>query len=719
MAQAVPAKVRLAGLWWRLARDKAGAPLYRQRPAPFYPAQVSQGDMGEAQVSPDGRTPQSLRDLSGGGGLAQQPLVGDLNRYDRAGDAEGEGLDPSLSPEGPLILSGRQQIATPAGTPPNGPMAGGLWHAGYERVHFAAGRYVYAFDGAQVAQVGDLGAGLQATGNMVSFAGAAGAGAPTWYCPVGYEAPLRFSNNQGNQWAPISVAGDVTNVQSLVEMDGEVVVAMRSPRYGDAMVGVFDNGGAEPTLYGVVDPIGDASNPISRLMVHRGRVLVIKSREGVFLLTDDRRSMEEDLFPELRGVRIFAGGACVWRGVLFLPTEWGLFGISPGLGLQQVGPSQHEFSYVGGASPRGMITACDGDAHNLYAWRGASVAGGPAWIYKANAKVGPSGVDEIAWFPWSQQADRARCESLATVTARPVGASPDQSRPYLLLGRTLPQGTQTPPEPVDRHTLQWYRLPARGKDPRVDPEYPYAPAGSLYYSRLVGRFPAIDKAWYGLTPLCAPLDYKLDGATPTRAHGLRLLWKRDTDPLQPFGVEAPYGGYASGALQTSGVGTRERLLLFSRGLDPGIRLTTTDPTTTPQVYAVTAEYDLRAVAVWRHEMTLDVSSGAYAPDGSQGYGDPLPPGPALQALRALPGASGSQSLVDPWDVEYEVAVPPEGVALRAAAAEEAGYDSEVPLLVDVVCTEQFVRQPGTWRSVSVLTWRRAADYTWRQLQNVG
>ena len=68
-----PGGVNLNGLWYRLAIDAKGAPMYRQRPAPFYPAQVSQGDMGEAQVSPDGRLPFSLRDMTAGRAWPSSP----------------------------------------------------------------------------------------------------------------------------------------------------------------------------------------------------------------------------------------------------------------------------------------------------------------------------------------------------------------------------------------------------------------------------------------------------------------------------------------------------------------------------------------------------------------------------------------------------------------------------------------------------------------------
>src|SRR5215831_18133647 len=115
-----PGGVQINATWYRLAVDQKGTPQYRQRPSPFYPAQVSQADMTEAQVSPDGRLPFSLRDLSGGGGLAQQPLTGPLTQFDRCGDVEGEGVDASLTPDGPLLLAGQLQTPPLAGQTPNG-----------------------------------------------------------------------------------------------------------------------------------------------------------------------------------------------------------------------------------------------------------------------------------------------------------------------------------------------------------------------------------------------------------------------------------------------------------------------------------------------------------------------------------------------------------------------------------------------------------------------
>lgn len=713
-----PGGVNLNGYWWRLAVDKGGAPMYRQRPAPFYPAQVSQGDMGEAQVSPDGRLPFSLRDLSAGAGLAQQPLDGDLDRYDRGGDREGEGVDPTLTPTGPVILSGRQQVPPPAGGAQAAGLVGVFWQA-QDDAYLSSGRSVYRFDGSNVALRADLGAGAQASNAILSYQGSQAV--PHWYQPCGYAGAARYSATGGNDWFPVSGTGGLVNgaINSIVQLDGEAICAVRSPRVGDAMVCTFDDGGPAPTITGVIDPIGDLQIPITRLMVFDGRIVVLKNHEGLFLITEDRRSMEEEVFPEWRGVRIYARGACVWRGLLWIPTSNGLYAVGPGMGLQKVGPSETETSSLAPRAPRGPMTACDGDAYNLYSWRESP--DGPSWLYKANVEVGGGSVQDIAWFPWSQQDDKARSRVVAVCrpgpVAMPAGDIADARPPRLVVDRQLQPGTPANPGASTLYTTAYYRLPGMGRDPRTDPHYEYAPAGTLYYTRLTARFPAINKAWYGMTPLVAPLERKLDGVTFTGAQAVEQRWKLDA--TMPTATD-PFG-YAQGLPQRSGTGMRDRFdpPLYGRGLDPAIRLTTLDPTTSPQVYSVTIEYDLRPVPIWRHEMTIDVSAGAYSVSGQQGYGDPLSPAVALRTLRAMAGASGQMALADLWAIVYDVSIPVDGVALRASSGGEAGYSGEVPLLVDVVCVEQQQRDAGTWGVVSMYRWGDLKPMTWGQVRQLG
>ena len=107
----------LGAYLWRLSKDRGGNVAYQAQPAEFYAPQVAQGDVTEANAPPEVRIPYSFRDLSGGGGQSEVPQNGTNNRYDRVGDAEGEGADATLTPEGPVLPPAElnpQALPTPA-----------------------------------------------------------------------------------------------------------------------------------------------------------------------------------------------------------------------------------------------------------------------------------------------------------------------------------------------------------------------------------------------------------------------------------------------------------------------------------------------------------------------------------------------------------------------------------------------------------------------------
>ena len=97
--------VELGTYRWTLARARDGTPLYRQRLTPFFPANISTGDVSDAQVSSENRPTYTFRDLSAGGGFAETPARGENRGYDRVGDAEGDGVDATLAPGGPVLLA--------------------------------------------------------------------------------------------------------------------------------------------------------------------------------------------------------------------------------------------------------------------------------------------------------------------------------------------------------------------------------------------------------------------------------------------------------------------------------------------------------------------------------------------------------------------------------------------------------------------------------------
>ncbi len=177
--------VRIGSNWWHLAKRKDGTPIYSQSPIPFFPPQVAQSDVTEAQLPPESRSPYSFRDLSEGGGQAETPVLGLAKGFDRIGEAEGEGIDPTLTPKGPMIMAAllNTQTHPTAGT---SNLLGALWKGGTNTAYFAQGRYVYSWDGVTFTQVGDLGAGNAATDGLNLFRGVQTA--DTWYAPLGYSS---------------------------------------------------------------------------------------------------------------------------------------------------------------------------------------------------------------------------------------------------------------------------------------------------------------------------------------------------------------------------------------------------------------------------------------------------------------------------------------------------------------------------------------------------
>ena len=326
------------------------------------------------------------------------------------------------------------------------------------------------------------------------------------------------------------------------------------------MIGVFDNGTGVPTLFGRHRPHRRQQHPISRVVVFDGRLLVIKDSEGVFLLDEQRRTMEQDLFTELRGQRIYYLGITVWRGMLWLPTDTALYAITPGLALQAVGPEQTETGYLAPSAPRGPITALAGDAHNLYAFRESRT--GPGWVYKANAPSPPAGWRRSPGTPGSARPSRCAagpCAPCGPATPAPGWCSTACWRPAPARPRW-----RTPATPWAGASC-----PRKGRDPRLDADYPYAPGGTLFYSRLIARFPGIDKSFYGITPAVRPARPQGGRADPHHrpvpagaVQAGRAAGRRPPPP-----TATTWGGCRRPA-----PGTREPFVLFGRGLDTGIRL---------------------------------------------------------------------------------------------------------------------------------------------------
>lgn len=686
--------IKINGTFWRvLTSPQTGTPVYEQTPVPFFPPQFATEEVVEANFPPDARQPYSFRDLSGGGGQAETPLQGGTKRYDRVGDVEGEGVDCTITPEGPIILAANlnTQVHATAGT---GNFLGGIWKGGSNNAYFTQGRYVYQWTGAAFSNVGDLGVGQAASDALALFR--AGTGLDYWYAALGYSTTPKYSTDSGVTWTSCGTGGGFDKVGAMTVYDGDLIMARASEHgYGNAMLCSMNDGGTAPTIFGVIDPVGDPSFSINRLIAFQGRILVLKDGEGVFMLTSSRRTLEQELFPELRGHKLYTDGARIWHGLLWLPTDDGLYTITPQFTLQHVGPEASEAANV--RAGRGPITALDGDSYNLYGFRYAG-SGNASFLYKANVKIGYYGVETIAWHPFLQLASGAQCSRIASL-------NPGGNGPKLLIDFQTSGGL---------FNLYWIKTPAKGKDPRADPAYAYCAGGTLYYSRLTARYAFANKGFFGITPLYAPLTTAVDGQTATTAHSGRNRYKLDSTALT---ASSPFG-YAQGATQTQGVGVRDSLALRGRGLDVAHRLTTSDSSTTPQLHALTVDYDVEPSVLWKHQFTLDISSGSTVGSGST-VPDPMTPAAALALLRTYP-ASGLLSFSDLWDNAYNVTIPVNGLKVRPGGPEEQGNFLEIPMYVDVVAIEQEAIAQGTYNALRSFTYSSlvAAGYKYSSLSSI-
>lgn len=676
--------VRLGGNYWRVARQENGTPQYQQAPLQFFAPSLTWNEPTEAQFPPAARQPFSFSDLSGGSGRQEAPLSGPSTQYDRIGDAEGEGVDASLTPGGPALLAG--QLVVEALAPAPSFAASGILWTGSGNAYLVMGTTVFSWNGTAFTRVGTL--PDTPFFPLLAFQGAQSQ--TYWYAPQNASA-MQYSTDSGVTWNAISGAGmpdGVGSVDNLLTIDGEVVFSGASPRRGRALLASFDDGGSAPTSFAVIDPIGDPAFSITGLAALQGRVFVMKNGEGVFVLSASRRTLAAEAFPELHGATITINGTNgyrVWRGLLWLPTDRGLFAIGPDLAIQQVGPEVQESRTISGST--GLVELVAGDAHNLYALRWPNDTSKPSWLLKAKVKVTNGHVESIVWHDWLQLAVNSDANTMAVVNPQGVG-------PRLLLSYNRMSASGN-----DRWRTAWIRLPGRGADPRADPNYRYASAGTLYFSRTRARFPALNKTFWGITPLTAPLNLAVDGSTTTTAQAIRLRTKLDTTAK----TSTPPFGYDESGDQVNDGGARVPLQYRGRGLDSAIRLKTTDPTTSPQVQAVTLEYDVEPTPLWQHTMTLDISEGGVTDSGDTSAGDPMTPGQALSTLRAL-AASGPLTLIDLWDNAYTVTIPADGIKPHAGGPREESNSHEIPLLVDVVAVEQEALTSGSYAHLKLFSY---------------
>ena len=671
----MPSKVQIGENWYRVAEEDSGKLRYQEVSLPFFPPQVLQDEVSEGAWPPEGRVPYSFRDLSGGFGQDEVPLNGPNTKYDRVGDANGEGVDASLTPDGPIILGPKRNTQALSGIPDaTENLRGVLRLGGSTKVYMAMGRAVLSWDGTTFTQVNGgsvLPVGSSPSDAIIAFRGTQSA--TYWYVPRGYSATVFYSTDTGATWTEITTGADFENVKSAIVIDGEVIFARASEfGQGNAQIARFNDGGTSPTSFGRIDPIGDPNFDITRLMSFHGRVVVLKEGEGMFVLASDRNTLAQQLLPELVNSGqlgfdppTFLFGATVWRGILWVPTLAGVIAVSPDFAHEFAGPEQVMRGAAHTTSIRGHIQALAGDDYNLYGFMDSS---GIGWMFKANVAISGGRIREIVWHPIMHGEGNMVMEHAAVV-------NPAGNGPRLLMDSQSGGSLR----------LWHFRLPRFGRDPRSDSAYEYADAGTLYFSRNTARFPGINKIFLGMTPLTSDLGRELDGLTATDKLSVQNRYKLDTTALTgttPF-------GYTEGASQTTGVGARDSFNLRGRGLDTAIRMAQTDASDdqTPQLHAATLDYVLQPNDLSRFEMVLDLTQGSVSDEGASPGATPMTPAQAKIALRALRG--GAQVVfTDPWGLRVNVTIPVDGVVIEPMPPQGGEPTEEVPFLAHVTIVEQ-------------------------------
>jgi hypothetical protein len=241
---------------------------------------------------------------------------------------------------------------------------------------------------------------------------------------------------------------------------------------------------------------------------------------------------------------------------------------------------------------------------------------------------------------------------------------------------------------LSNENLFLVRLPNFGRDPRADSNYRYALNGTFYPPRLNARFMAFSKDWFSILPRSGDLGYGVDQQTAVTGLGLQVRYKADTVPLAAAG---PFG-YSTTTTQGATEATGVRIDLGgvrSRALDLAVRFSTSSAFSnqSPQLFAVTTDYRNAPDTIYQHSLVLDLGSQSHADDGSDGYGDPLPPDAAYRKLRTLPNKAPFE-FIDPMGNVCTAYVPSGNIDFAPVGMPEEGYGgTAIPLRIPILLAE--------------------------------
>ena len=654
----LPYNVKLGNYWFKVATDPTSNTLRWSRiPAPFFPARISSQSITQASLPPDVRVPYTFGDHSGGMGLNRIDGAEGVNQYWYAGPRTGyvdEGLDTSLGTQ--IILSAEVNRANLPNTPTQASDAPGkFYYAPYLETFFlGVGRYLFSRSSYNSWTLSkDFGAGYTIT-DIVEYQGTQSV--PYLFVCFGDSNTIQAKSPTG-AWA--AVAGS-HKAWYFCKVEDKLYRV-----YGDTNSTVVDactDGGASPNFAGPID-IGDNAGKLRGLYNHANRVVIGKS-QGLFILTQDSATLDQNLQPEFWGNSTtdyftFSQGIN-FRGNLITLYKQGMVSYDASFNYTKAGLN----ALKDNTSPvKGQTVSVAADLNHVYYLLDSG------YIIKGVVNQSGGAIGSITPHPWLY---------IGAAASGLMGYDPSSTSLYVLQGSQVLRMSLSPTG-----------------NPLEYSSYRYCAGGVLYEPAFYGGFTQEDKQFFSLL-----VDAKNLTNTIYAEQGYRILESNSYTDV-------------TGSRQIQDPGTRYDFPTPPKGRAywASLTLTSNSVSLTPIVKSHTVSYVVLADPIMVMTFTLDLTEGAMLHDGSSQV---LHPDVVSRRLEAMVN-SGSVPLIDPWGRRYDITIPLDGYIEQAG---ELHYTRDPDLMVTIRAVTQKQRERGTFSVLSQYKFSDLKTKTMAQLRTL-
>ena len=648
-----PWHIKLGNYWWKLVIEPQTMQLsWRREPVPFFPTRFTSQAATQASFPPDVRVPYTFGEHSGGMGLSRIDGAEQAVAYNYAGPRSGnvdEGLDASLGNR--VILSAYVNRTTLGTTITTGNQDAKFITSSYNQTSYLlAGRYVFRRTATTSwSLLQDLGVGISGT-DIIEFRGTQAT--PYLYVACGTANDIQVYDIAGASWHTVNN----TKAERWAKIDDKLY------RYLSGEVDAATNGGTNPTFAGPII-VGDKVGTCNGLYNHSNRITIGKS-SGLFLLTADTGTLDQNLFPEFwtnpsTDTYTFSKGVS-FKNQLLTIYKKGLAAFTQDFAYINVGLDK----LIENNTPvTGQVTAIASDGNHIY------YALDSGYIIKGVVTMSSGVITGVTHHPW-----------LYVGTTRVDALHVDLTDSHLL----ALQGQQ----------VLAMRLSPTG-NPLDDSSYRYCPGGVLYEAPFYAGFSQELKQVFTIQADAQGLSgssyVQHSYRTTSSGNYIELTSSRQTvDPGARYDLATPpkCRFYQAAFTMLSGV--------------PG------SSTTTPVLRSHTISYVVLTDPLMSMSFIVDLTEGAMLDDGSRQV---LDPDTAAYRLEQLVN-SGVTQLRDPWGRLYDVTIPLEGYVEQGG---EPHIERHHDLYVRMKVVTQKQRSRGTFGLLSQYTFSQIAPYKFSAL----